>query len=155
MKQAFNQRYLISFFPISPLFPMVFCIHVLDFTPFLRHFVRTDAVGGEMGRTCTVCLLYRTNQLFSIGRTGNRKKNATDCLRSVLEMDLFRLLARRCWHLSGFAQITVRLLPGSRWSHGRNDPWLSGWRHGPEAAAGLWAVHPVRWLWLRRYALTV
>ena len=74
MKQAFIPRYLISF--ISKLLYFQWFFAFMYWT--LRHFVRTDAVGVEMGRTRTVCLLYRTNQPFSIGRTEDRKKNATD-----------------------------------------------------------------------------
>lgn len=80
------------------------------------------------------------------------KKNASDFLRSVSEKDLFRMLARGYRHLRGTAQTAVWHPPGSRWSHGHNDPWLSGWKHVPEAAEEPWVAHPVRWLWLRRYA---
>ena len=46
---------------------MFFYIHILGFAPFLRHCIQTDAVGGEVGKTCIVYSLYRTNAPFSIG----------------------------------------------------------------------------------------
>ena len=49
MKTVFILRYLISYLLISPLFPMVFRVGGVGFTPILHHF----AFFGESNRELT------------------------------------------------------------------------------------------------------
>ena len=74
MKTAFILRYLISYLLISPLFPMVFRVGGVGFTPILHHFAflcKQQGTHFSAGKEMSIiqhATLYSMNSQFSIHR---------------------------------------------------------------------------------------